>query len=100
MSYDQAIAMELSALSKAVRDKARYFDLRPSDSGKFNTEQAQTTSQALTEIATKLENIIAKYFIFYHLLQETDQEFLTRQCRSQIKRVLQYERVREQARLE
>ena len=88
MSYDQAIAKELAALSRAVREKARYFDLCPADSGKCNYEQAQTTTQALNEIAVTLENIIAKYFIYHQLFTEIDQSILTRQCRTQIKRTL------------
>ena len=96
MPYDQYIAKELVKLSKDIREKARYFDLRPTDTSTYNWEQKQTTSEALSEVATKIENIIAKYFIFYGLLQDVDQSILTRQCKRQIKRVLQYEEVRKQ----
>lgn len=94
MCIDDQIITDLGALTHSIRDKARYMSLIESDPNKRNYEQSQTPSAVLTEVATKLESLIAKHYIYNSLFaSEVEQaafekikERLSRQCRTAIRR--------------
>lgn len=98
---DTLIAKDLNRVASEARRKANYLRLRPSNSDTWNAEQMQDASAVLEEIASKLETLIAKYYIHYGLVvampdgemlfDKAYAEYADRRCKTAIKRELKRE---------
>lgn len=89
MCKNEEFIKDIIAFSKALREKGRYLSMLPSDVTKWNWEQQQSASQALEEMAVKLDCIIAKHAVFASLFETIDQNFITYSIRKAIKREIQ-----------